>query len=165
MKGSPLLAGRAAGSPSFTAGGALSPKDDNGATPLSTGASAGSCELRRLTESLLSTRPGDRLLVNLLRFRVYGLLKSASIHQSYQRGNLRTGTLHRTWCSWCKDCGSPNRIAPANRQSTSANLINVAVNVEIKWVPSAAASEITYLSLVADDARARHGGDRMVARW
>jgi hypothetical protein len=37
--------------------------------------------------------------------------------------------------------------------------------VEIKWAPSAATSEITYLSLVADDARARHGGDRMVERW
>lgn len=86
MNGSPLLAGRAAGSPLLTAGGAMSPKDDNGATPLSTGASAGSCELRRLTESLLSARPGDRLLVNLLRFRVYGLLKSV-LTSIYQRWN------------------------------------------------------------------------------
>jgi hypothetical protein len=164
MNDSPLLAGSAAGSPLLTVGGALSPKDDNGATPLSTGASAGSCELRRLTESLLSTRPGDRLLVNLLRFRVYGLLISV-FTSIYQRGNLLTCILHRTWCSWCKDCGSPNRIAPTNRQSTSANLINAEVNVEIKWALSAPASEITYLSLVADDARARHGGDRMVERW
>jgi hypothetical protein len=86
MNGSPLLGGRAAASPLFTAGGALSPKDDNGAPPLSTGASAGSCELRRLTESLLSTRPGDRLLVNLLRFRVYGLLILVFIRQPINKG-------------------------------------------------------------------------------
>lgn len=59
------------------------------------GASAGSCELRRLAESDSRTpRPGERLLVKRLRLRVYGLRTSGPDQFSSQAGPL--SYLHST---------------------------------------------------------------------
>jgi hypothetical protein len=95
---------------------------------------------------------------------VYRVFQDQHLHQSIIEGILRTCTLHRTWCSWCRDRGSPNRISPAHRQSTS-RLDRRGGQCGDKMGTSTVASEVTYLSLVADYARARHGGDRMVERW
>lgn len=165
MNGSPLFAGRAIGSTLLTAGVALPPKVDScGATPPSTGASAGICELRRLTESLLGTRPGDRLLVNLLRLRVYGLftisIQVNSMTRVYSHAfYIRLGAV---------GARAVGRQITSHLGTNVSQLGDYLVARRILWRSHGSptiALEVTYLSLVADDARTRHGGDRMVGRW
>lgn len=57
---------------------------------------------------------------------------------------------HRTW----------NQRQSSRRFGGEENPVEIA-----RVTHNSSAGYSTYLSLVADDARARHGGDRMVERW